>query len=617
MSVIEGLSRVIYDKPFTPETVRQIFEEQKRTNKPVTITKKGDVVQVSFIQLIPQLTSFKYGNRPDPHQGEIVRPKLRKNAPLPKRDTELAISVAGLSGDVANYINMLVSTLNAPQAQTVEEVTYQVADIFKGYVISQAIKQYLQQLYIEKDKRPAIMQAIEYWLVLATQNRAISLELLRINGAGTVLDNRVSSTSDIDNALSILLHTHARIHIESMYVVPGTIINHGVDISPATAKRRHARRFLREWGLLHFTYDCLLEQFARQFVHTKAHVLGAKGKFPSIEMTSDEINIAVDHMLRQIIECSPATVMAVPPLRILALPWTWQGEDGCVNYPSIHMSSFFREVTEIAQLHLRRHADVLHKEEECQYTPYPSQLHIIQPGDKTFLNRLGVPVFNKYLNKSKGGQAFYEDSDTYYTALVNLSTGHIEVHAKKEPEGEKKKRALYKPETTLQPGEIYIYARDASSERMVKVYDEVQVCINCTLVVSAPRRSVRVERDWTDNKAVSASKSGMFKNYLYTGNQADTSPGFRRSSYMELYRQELNLVSNQALLQKCMMMQRDSIARNFGTRCFIFIDEKDEISIIIPGETPLFNFGHWVSRHTDGFDAYVDSVKRTLQAKEQ
>lgn len=610
---ITGLSSVIYTQPFTPAMVHEIFEEQKRTKKPVVIAMYQRQIRASFIQEIPTHISTYGGKRPEINQGMLTRTNRRKRITdaQPERDTEVGILLGDF--DAATPIGgeiriLLVVLVGFPNSISIEESIRQVDDITKGYVILQAIKAYLQQLYSLKDKKPAISKAIETWLSIVTGNMIVDLNLLRENGAGPAIDNILSGTGDIDGSFSILLHTHAKIHVESLYAMPGAV-NHTENLTPAAARRRHARYILHQRGLLRSTYDCLLESFASQFETKQVPVLETETM--TIELPVSHIAIAVDHMLRQVIECSPTVIMAIPYGKILDTPWTWQGDDGCVNYPSIHNSSFFKEVVEIAHRHLRRIAEKAHQNIECEYTEYPSQLHIVQPNERSNLNRLRVPIFTKYLHKGRGKEAlFYEDGETYYTALVNLSSFPLKIKRKDES-----MRAQGIIDTTLDPGEIYIYQRP-TEEDPIKRYvalqsDAVTVCVNCTLVVSVPKRTARTKREWEENEAIEKDGSAVFKNYLHSGNQSDTHTASRRSMQMELYRQEDNLVSNMVSLQKCMIMQRDNVARNFGTRCFLFLDKDNQSSMCIQPETSTFNYPYWSdeANRTKTFEEYAEDAQ--------
>lgn len=613
-SVITGLSSVIYTQPFTPTMVHEIFEEQKRTKKPVVIAMYQKQIRVSFIQEIPTHISEYGGKRPEINQGMLTRTNRRKRVTdaQPERDPEVGILLGDFdtSSPIGGEIRILLVVLAGfPNSISIEESIRQVDDTAKGYVILQAIKAYLRQLYSLKDKKPAISKAIETWLSMVTGNMIVDLNLLRENGAGPAIDDILSGTGDIDGAFSTLLHTHAKIHVESLYAIPGMMVaKHSGNITPAIARRRHARHILHQRGLLRSTYDCLLESFASQFETEQTPV--PETETMTIELSASHIAIAVDHMLRQVIECSPTTIMAIPYGKILNTPWTWQGDDGCVNYPSIHRSSFFMEVVEIAHRHLRRIAEKAHKDIECEYSEYPSQLHILQPEERTNLNRLRVPIFTKYLHKGRGKDTFYEDGETYYTALVNLSAFPLKIKRRDES-----MRAQGVIDTTLDPGEIYIYQRP-TEEDPIKRYvalqsDAVTVCVNCTLVVSVPKRTTRTKHEWEENEAIKKDGSAVFENYLHSGNQSDTHTASRRSMQMELYRQEDNLMSNVKSLQKCMIMQRDNVARNFGTRFFLFIDKDNQTSMCIPPETNTFNYPYWSdeANRTKTYEEYSEDAQ--------
>ena len=594
---IQGASIVFYPGPFDAKKINEILAEQKRTGHPVIIDKPSDQVRVIFQQAKPQ-TAIIYGQS----LLHEYKPTVPKNIVTDEDDEELAILVDEIEVDLKTLkqIEKLVSLIRISNgAQNIDLVGFTPET--RGYVMGKAIKKSRLEMVLIQDKSAYITPFIKLWLEMASGSR-VDMEVIVANGGGEAIDSICNGAGDFDNAFATLIDIQARIRVESLYILPSSKVKSGGIISPSVARLRRARLVLSKLGLLSHSSDKLLVEFASQYdMHEEEEEAPS---VPTLGLTIEEMEVAVDHMMRQVVECSPTTVMAIPRGSVLKMPWTYQGDDGCVNYPSLREASFFREVDEIAHFYLKGIAESESKGlfDDKEYMMFPSQLHILQPEYKK-THRTSVPMFPKYMYKT-GRQNIYDEGETYYTALVNLSRHDIRIIRTN-----KRVNMTEKGHTgdIVEPGKMYVYTRWETPEFELRSEEAdgtaVTVCMNCTLLVSRPKRNKRKEAEMAD-------KAHVFENYIHSGAQKDSHSGLRKGKYAELYHQEKNLGAT-LQIQRCMMMQRPLIAENFGTKGYLFLRPEGGSTFYVKAATPVFNFDYWVKNPAD-FETYLEDKKDVL-----
>lgn len=153
----------------------------------------------------------------------------------------------------------------------------------------------------------------------------------------------------------------------------------GSSASPSAAeKRMEARRIARAHGVLHVLSDADIDTIAGVETGDKKpstlplEALPAFLKNPIMPVrtiAAGDIDIisATDHMLRQIIEIDPTTMLSIPPpgkrtsgmaqdFPLLALPMTWATSSNACVFPSLALSSFFNDISNTATALLKETA---------------------------------------------------------------------------------------------------------------------------------------------------------------------------------------------------------------------------------------------------------------------
>ena len=202
---------------------------------------------------------------------------------------------------------------------------------------------------------------------------------------------RVDVTDVVVAAKDVFFRAHHRVpSADALQVAAGAAIaqllapKFGSSASPSAAEgRMAARRIARAHGVLHVLSDADIDTIANIEPGDKqSSVLPLVNRsvgynIPNrpvqIDATEDDIISATDHMLRQIIELNPTTMLSVAPpgvatgamaqdFPLLALPLTWRTPSNACVFPSLALSSFFNDISNTAVALLLETSKSVHAE---------------------------------------------------------------------------------------------------------------------------------------------------------------------------------------------------------------------------------------------------------------
>jgi hypothetical protein len=145
-----------------------------------------------------------------------------------------------------------------------------------------------------------------------------------------------------------------------------------------------ARRIARTYGVLHVLSDADIDTIANiepgdkqssvlPLVKPSVVYNNIPNHPVQIAAAEDDIISATDHMLRQIIELNPTTMLSVAPpgvatsamaqdFPLLALPLTWRTPSNACVFPSLALSSFFNDISNTAVALLLETSKSVHAE---------------------------------------------------------------------------------------------------------------------------------------------------------------------------------------------------------------------------------------------------------------
>jgi len=347
----------------------------------------------------------------------------------------------------------------------------------------------------------------------------------------------------------------------------------GSSASPSAAERRMAaRRIARAYGVLHVLSDADIDTIANIEPGDKQSsvlplvsrsVVSSIPNLPvQIDATEEDIISATDHMLRQIIELNPTTMLSVAPpgvatsamaqdFPLLALPLTWRTPSNACVFPSLALSSFFNDISNTAVALLK----------ELAGASGASSITVERCASTLFIAPAAI---KKDLSPLPASSPQSSPDRRWFTAIVNLSDEPITLVIPTDSGSMERTFAVGKMVATARPAKWHIKP-SSSATRARNGAQIVYMCV--TIAISAGANTddafgVAMEKA----RSMPAIASHIFHvAQTINGDDDNTFTGYA-TKCCALYARESALVDrdNGLKLLAMQMMQRRELEYEYG-----------------------------------------------------